>query len=75
MSAYKNNIIMKHAYLIMVHGNFKILKVLLRLIDDERNDIYVHVDKKCGEINVKQFVDIVGKSNIYFVKRHKGGWG
>lgn len=66
---------MKHAYLIMTHGNFKVLKLLLRLIDDERNDIYIHIDKKCGEVNIVQFTDVIKKSNVYFVERHKGGWG
>ena len=36
----------KHAYLIIAHNNFYILKKLIALIDDERNDIYIHIDKK-----------------------------
>ena len=35
----------KHAYLIMAHNNFYILEKLLHLLDDPRNDIYVHIDK------------------------------
>lgn len=38
--------IMKHAYLILAHNEFQILETLIRLIDDERNDIYVHFDAK-----------------------------
>ena len=34
----------KHAYLIMAHNNPYILKKLLNLIDDKRNDIYLHID-------------------------------
>lgn len=30
---------MRHAYLIMAHNNFSQLKILLSLLDDERNDI------------------------------------
>ena len=30
----------KHAYLIMAHGNWNILKKLIFLIDNEKNDIY-----------------------------------
>lgn len=37
---------MKHAYLIIAHDNVEILNVLLHLLDDERNDIYLHIDKK-----------------------------
>lgn len=37
---------MKHAYLIMAHDNVDILNVLLHLLDDKRNDVYLHIDKK-----------------------------
>jgi len=36
----------KHAYCIMAHGNWKQLQLLLDIIDDRRNDIYLHVDAK-----------------------------
>lgn len=35
----------KHAYLIIAHTNFGQLKKLLQLLDDQKNDIYVFVDK------------------------------
>lgn len=37
---------MKHAYLILAHTEFDLLKLLISCLDDERNDIYVHIDKK-----------------------------
>jgi hypothetical protein len=37
---------MKHAYLIIAHNEFEVLQKLLLALDDERNDIYVHIDKK-----------------------------
>lgn len=37
---------MKHAYLIIAHNEFEILQKLLSALDDSRNDIYVHIDKK-----------------------------
>lgn len=37
---------MKHAYLIMAHGSWEILKTLVSMLDDERNDIFLHIDKK-----------------------------
>ena len=36
----------KHAYLIMAHNNPEQLKMLVDLLDDERNDIFVMIDKK-----------------------------
>lgn len=47
----------KHAYLIIVHNEFEILKILLSMLDDERNDIYLHFDKKVDniDINIEEF--------------------
>ena len=35
-----------HAYLIIAHHHFNQLKLLLTLLDDERNDLFVHIDEK-----------------------------
>lgn len=37
---------MKHAYLIMAHGNFEQLQFLVHLLDCGQNDIFIHIDKK-----------------------------
>lgn len=37
---------MRHAYLLMVHNNFEQLIILLKLLDHENNDIFIHIDKK-----------------------------
>ncbi len=37
---------MKHAYLILAHNQFEVLNLLVQALDDERNDIYIHFDKK-----------------------------
>ena len=37
---------MKHAYLIIAHGEFTLLKLLINALDDKRNDIFIHFDKK-----------------------------
>ena len=36
----------RHAYLILAHKNFGQLRKLIELLDDPRNDIFVHVDAK-----------------------------
>ena len=54
----------KHAYLIMCHTNFDQLMRLLELLDDERNDIYLHIDKKAtGELG-RGFADQSGDQVI-----------
>lgn len=37
---------MRHAYLIMAHGEPELLATLLRRLDDSRNDVFVHIDRK-----------------------------
>ena len=41
---------MSHAYLIMAHENMPLVQTLLNCLDDPRNDIYVHIDKKFGAL-------------------------
>lgn len=42
----------RHAYLIIAHNNFTQLQTLLDLLDDPRNDIYLHIDKKSQNVPV-----------------------
>ena len=39
----------KHAYLIMAHTQFQQVAKLVRLIDNEENDIYLHFSYLCIE--------------------------
>ncbi len=41
---------MKHAYLILAHNQFEVLELLVQKLDDERNDIYLHYDKKVKDL-------------------------
>lgn len=40
---------MKHAYLVLAHNEFAVLERLLQALDDPRNDIFIHYDKKLKE--------------------------
>lgn len=66
---------MKHAYLIMAHNEFDILKKQLCLLDDPRNDIYVHIDKKVKNFPFDEFRQLLKFSNIHFVQRIDARWG
>ena len=49
----------KHAYLIMCHNNLEVLKTLVSLLDDSRNDIYIHIDRKSRlEAQIKNGISI-----------------
>ncbi len=65
----------KHAYLIMAHGSFEQLIQLLTLLDDERNDIYLHVDIKAVATNLCQIQKHLRQSELYFIKRRNVTWG
>lgn len=41
---------MKHAFLILAHNEWELLRVLLGCLDDSRNDIYLHIDAKVEEL-------------------------
>lgn len=65
----------KHAYLIISHNEFDILEKQLILLDDYRNDIYIHIDKKVKDFDFDYYKDIVKKSKLYYVKRLDIRWG
>lgn len=41
---------MKHAYLIIAHNEFAVLQCLIEALDDVRNDIFIHFDRKLTDI-------------------------
>lgn len=41
---------MKHAYLILAHNEPALLSLLVNRLDDVRNDIYIHFDRKLAEL-------------------------
>lgn len=56
---------MKHAYLIIAHNEFELLKNLISVLDDNRNDIYIHYDAK-----LKKLPELsVNKSELYILKK------
>lgn len=58
----------------MAYNQFYILEKLLQLIDDERNDIFIHIDKKVKDFNFNYFRNLVKKSNIFYINRYDIRW-
>lgn len=56
---------MKHAYLIIAHHEFEVLRSLILALDDERNDIFIHFDKKIKNTPELQ----ASKSALYIIKK------
>lgn len=63
----------KHAYLIIAHNNFGQLQQLIDLLDDERNDIYLHIDKKAKDFQLENLRTI--HSRVSVVNRISVTWG
>ena len=57
----------KHAILIMAYDRWNQLSLLLQLIDNERNDIYLHINANTKNVPFEQLKSCVKKSKIIFV--------
>lgn len=64
----------RHAYLFMVHRDTYVLGKALQLIDDERNDIYIHADVRATDFHPDTYAAFVRKSALYFVHRQEVNW-
>ena len=65
----------KHAYLIIAHKDDLTYRTLLQLLDDPRNDIYVHMDLKNKTYQVEQAEHYVRKSRVVHTMRTSVSWG
>ena len=65
----------KHAYLIIAHKADYVFKRLIELIDDPRNDIYIHMDVKNQNYNENDTCALVHYSQVYHTKRTNVTWG
>lgn len=64
----------RHAYLFMVHRDTYVLEKALQLIDDERNDIYIHADARTTDFHPDTYAALVRKSALYLVPRQRVNW-
>ncbi|MBR3818588.1 MAG: glycosyl transferase [Clostridia bacterium] len=65
----------KHAFLILAHKNDENFRTLISLLDNERNDIFIHMDKKNKNYQKKEIEGFAKHSKIYHVKRLNVTWG
>lgn len=65
----------RHAFLIMAHHHFDFLKTLLLRLDDPRNDIYLHVDRKAADFSIDEFQPLLQHSRLFFTERMDVHWG
>lgn len=65
---------MKHAYLIIAHKVDLMLITLLKMLDDKRNDIYLHMDKK-NKTFTQSSLPNMRYSNLFLTDRISVNWG
>lgn len=66
---------MKQAYLIIAHQDDLTFRTLISMLDDDNNDIFIHMDKKNKTYEEKMVEGIVKKSKIYHTERTSVTWG
>ncbi len=65
-----------HAYMIIAHNQFELLEKLILALDDERNDIYVHIDAKVKDFDFEYFKALPRHSRLLFTnERVNITWG
>ena len=64
-----------HAFMIIAHRQFDLLAKLITALDDERNDIFVHIDAKVRDFDFEKFKVLPKRSRIYFTPRIGVTWG
>lgn len=68
---------MKHAFLIMAHTNWNLLKRLLKSLDFIDSNIYLHIDAK-SEVSKEQLKDIAKVcryATFHMIQRKNVNWG
>lgn len=65
----------KHAYLIMAHNDFSILVEILKELDHERNEIFLHIDKKTSDFPENEIREAVKFGKLDFIPSMNVSWG
>lgn len=65
----------RHAFMIMAHGEQRFLERLLQSLDDERNDIYLHIDAKNQMMDTDILRSRVERANLFIYSEIKCYWG
>ena len=53
----------RHAYLIIAHHHFDMLKKLMAVLDSEHADFYIHINKSVQNLDEKDILSAAVKSH------------
>jgi len=65
----------RHAYLIIAHQHFDMLKSLICALDSEHADFYIHINKSVKNLNEEDILSAAVKSQIKIYRKYKITWG
>lgn len=65
----------KQAYLIIAHKDDMTFRTLLRMLDNDKNDIFIHMDKKNKTYDPSETENLVTHSCLYHSERSSVTWG
>ena len=65
----------KHAYLIIAHHHFDMLKKLVSVLDSENADFYIHINTSSKNVDETNICVAAKKSQVQIYRRFKITWG
>lgn len=65
----------RQAYLIIAHKDDTTFRTLIHMLDNPKNDIFIHMDKKYREYSEQELCDNVRYSSVYHTERTRVTWG
>ena len=66
---------MRHAWLILAHNQFPMLKKLIAFLDGEDSGIFLHIDQKAADAPLGELAAAAKVSPVRFVERRSISWG
>ena len=65
----------RHAYLIIAHHHFDMLKRLIGVLDSENADFYIHINANVSGVDEKDILSAAVKSGAKIFREYKIVWG
>lgn len=65
----------KHAYLIIAHHHFDMLKNLIRTLDSENADFYIHINTSVKDVDLTEIRSAAEKSRVKAYQKYRITWG
>ncbi len=64
----------RQAYIIMAHADQETLFRLLKLLDDKRNDIFIHINSKSNNLKNVNFKEIIQNAQVFSYSKYAVAW-